>query len=189
MMKYYKKLEGEKVYLSPLNSGDYAKYTKWINDLHVAVRLGEVASMNLNEDGEKEALEKMCRDGYNFAIINKKDDDVIGNISLLDINQIHRIATVGLFIGDEENRDNGYGREAMQLILCYAFKILNLNNISLNVFSFNKNAQAMYKKVGFKEIGKRRNAYFYNNKYYDIISMDILSEEFESDLLDKKINI
>lgn len=188
-MKYYKKLEGEKVYLSPMNTCDYAKYTEWINDLNVAVRLGEVASMNLNEEAEKDALEKMSKEGYNFAIINKTDDCLIGNISLMKINQIHRTAEVGLFIGDAENRGKGYGSEAMKLILCYAFKILNLNNILLNVFSFNKNAQAMYKKVGFKEIGKRRNAYFYNNKYYDLVSMDILSEEFESDLIDKKIDV
>lgn len=188
-MKYYKKLQGQKVYLSPMNTCDYAKYTEWINDLNVAVRLGEVASMNLNEEGEKEALEKMAKEGYNFAIINKTDDCLIGNISLMNINQIHRTAEVGLFIGDAENRSKGYGSEAMELALCYGFKILNLNNILLNVFSFNKNAHAMYKKVGFKEIGRRRKSYFYNNQYYDVVFMDILSEEFKSDLLDKKIGI
>jgi len=37
---------------------------------------------------------------------------------------------------------------------------------------------ACYKKVGFKEIGKGREAYFKNNERYDEIFMDILRNEY-----------
>lgn len=77
-----------------------------------------------------------------------------------------------------EARNKGYGTEAIQLILDYGFNYLNLNNIKLDVLSFNERAIACYKKCGFKEYGRRRKSEFINGKYYDRISMDILKEEF-----------
>ena len=52
------------------------------------------------------------------------------------------------------------------------FKYLNLNNIDLQVFNFNENAIACYKKLGFKEYGRRHEAYYCNGKYYDEIFME-----------------
>ena len=48
----------------------------------------------------------------------------------------------------------------------------------LNVYSFNDIAINCYKKVGFKEIGRRRGAIVKKNKRYDIIYMDIIKEEY-----------
>ena len=32
-MKYFKKIVGDKIYLSPINSDDYLKYTEWLNEV------------------------------------------------------------------------------------------------------------------------------------------------------------
>ena len=50
----------------------------------------------------------------------------------------------------------------------------------LGTFSFNERAQACFRKVGFKEIGRRRQARIIGSKKYDLILMDMLAEEFES---------
>ena len=39
-MKYYKKLEGEKIYLSPMNMNDAGKYAEWLNDFHTTDYIG-----------------------------------------------------------------------------------------------------------------------------------------------------
>ena len=52
---------------------------------------------------------------------------------------------MGVFIGDKKNRGKGIGKESIKLILEYGFKILNLNNVMLNVFSFNEKAIEAYK--------------------------------------------
>lgn len=83
-------------------------------------------------------------------------------------------------------RNKGYGTEAIQLILDYGFNYLNLNNIKLDVLSFNERAIACYKKCGFKEYGRRRKSEFINGKYYDRISMDILKEEFTQSYIKNK---
>ncbi len=47
----------------------------------------------------------------------------------------------------------------------------------LKVFSFNERAINCYKKVGFKEIGKRRESYYLKGKFYDELYMDIVKAE------------
>ncbi len=46
---YFKKLIGEKVYLSPIDKNDYLKYTEWINDMDVAIGM-TFASMLIDEE-------------------------------------------------------------------------------------------------------------------------------------------
>lgn len=103
-----------------------------------------------------------------------------------DISCPNRIGTVGIFIGEEENRSHGYGAEALKLLVEYGFRYLNLNNIMLTVKSFNERAIHCYKKVGFQEFGKRRKSYFLNGKYYDDVYMDILAEEFDGNYIKNK---
>lgn len=86
---------------------------------------------------------------------------------------------MGLFIGDEKYRNKGYGAEALRLACKYAFDKLNLHSLYLNVFDFNERAIACYKKVGFKEAGRLREAYFVNGKYNDVITMDLLREDLK----------
>lgn len=105
---------------------------------------------------EKEFLEKHIADEATFNIVTLNEDKLIGSISLENIDHTNRRATLGIFIGDREEREKGYGTEAIRLILDYGFNYLNLNNINLDVMEFNDRAIACYKKCGFKEIGRRR---------------------------------
>ena len=66
-----------------------------------------------------------------FVIVTLDKDKLIGLIGLEDINHINRTGTLGIFIGDKEHRSNGYGTEAIRLILDYGFNYMNLNNILL----------------------------------------------------------
>ena len=115
---------------------------------------------------------------YAFAIIKRDENTLLGNASIMDVNPVCRTGTLGIFIGEQKERNKGYGAEALKLLLDYGFNILNLNNINLAVFSFNKNAIACYKKIGFKEYGVRHECYFLNGKYYDEILMEILRKDY-----------
>jgi RimJ/RimL family protein N-acetyltransferase len=168
--------------LSPVNPGDVETYTKWINDLPTSVNLGNGSNV-YSLEREKEALESMANEGQNFAIVLNKTDELIGNASLFSIKQIHRTATLGLFIGNKDHRNKGLGTETVQLLVEYGFKILNLNNIMLQVFEFNKGAIRSYEKAGFKEFGRRNEAYYLNGRYYDDIYMEILAKDCKTNYL------
>ena len=185
-MKYYKKLIGERIYLSPVSVEDAEKYVEWFCDFKTTDGIGKSSSI-MTVESEREWLENTLKNNdLNFAIVDLENDELIGNCGIMNINHINRSAEVGIFIGDEENRNKGYGAETLQLLLDYGFNYLNMNNIMLNVKSFNERAIACYKKVGFKEYGRRREAYFLNGKYYDHVFMDILAREFEGNYIKNK---
>jgi RimJ/RimL family protein N-acetyltransferase len=62
--------------------------------------------------------------------------------------------------------------------LDYEFKALNLHNIQIRVYGYNKRAIKSYEKVGFKQIGIRRDALYRNMERHNIIFMDMLANEF-----------
>ena len=184
-MKYFKKLLGDRIYLSPINSEDVELFTEWLNDFEITDYTGR-SGMLTTLAGEKKYLEENSNPEASFVIVTIEDDKMIGTVSLEDINSINRTATLGIFIGDKDYRDKGYGTEVIRLILEYGFKYMNLNNIKLDLMAFNTRALKCYEKCGFKEYGRRRKCKFINGKYYDSISMDILAEEFEGDFIRNK---
>ena len=176
---YYPKLIGPRLYLSPINSGDAKLYTRWLNDQAITLGLGNNHTV-YSLEREQEALEQMVRDNaaVHLAIVLQENDELIGNCSLMDINHIHGRATLGIFIGDQARHNQGLGTEAMALLLDFGFRVLNLHNINLKYFSFNQPGQAAYRKLGFQEVGRRREAFRYNGCYYDEVEMDILEDDF-----------
>jgi len=185
---YYKKVEGERIYLSPMCMEDAEKYTKWMNDLKVTDGINNSRNV-INLESEKKWIEENSKFGnYNFSIVKKDNNELIGNCSFHDLDKVYGNATVGIFIGEEENRGKGNGTEALKLLIGYGFDYLNLNNIMLTVNSFNEGAIKCYKKVGFKEFGKRRNSVILKNKRYDTIYMDIIREEYYKEWYDGKSN-
>lgn len=176
---YYQKVVGERVYLSPVNPQDAKLYTQWMNDPEVTLGLGNFGKI-ITEMNEQTLLEKMAGNAndISFAIIDKAVDRPIGNCGIFAIDQVRQVATIGIFIGEKKYLSGGYGTEAMALLLDFGFRNLNLHNINLAYFSYNTRGEKAYRKLGFKEIGRRREAIRYHGKYYDEVLMDILEEEF-----------
>ena len=178
-MERIKKIVGERIYLSPLNEDDCRQYVRWLNDFEITDRLG-VSDMANTLKSEKEWIDDNIKKGSHvYGIILAETDEIIGNIGIESISATCRKADVGLFIGDEIHRNKGYGAEALRLACKYAFDKLNLHSLHLNVFAFNERAIACYKKVGFKEAGRLREAYYCNGQYHDQIIMDILQGELK----------
>ena len=179
-MTYFKKLIGKKCYLSPIQLDDAEIYTKWLNDLVLTVNLAVVAQQ-ITLEKERDFLGLLTKEGnYAVAIVANEGKALIGNCGLVNVDLINRIAELGIFIGDTEYWGQGYGEEAVNLLLDYGFNVLNLQNITLSVFDFNERAITCYEKCGFKPIGRRRQAKILAGKVHDILLMDILADEYES---------
>lgn len=163
-------------YLSPMFLDDLEQYTRWMNDIEVTRYLGQAARC-YSLESERKALEKLVSEGYNFAVVLKEEERLIGNASIFDVNHLHQRAEIGLFIGEAKDRGKGYGQEIVRLLVDFGFKYLNLNNIMLKVISGNTAAINAYKKCGFKEFGRRTKCYFVDNKWHDEIYMEILRDD------------
>ncbi len=177
-MRYFRKIIGERLYLSPVNIDDAEKYIQWMNDKAVSGYFAQYYSI-VASTNEMKWLFEPGSDMQRYAMVLLEGDVMIGCISLQNIDHRNRNAFMGIFIGEEECRSKGFGAEAIRLLLDYGFNTMNLHNIMLSVHADNIGGISCFKKVGFKEAGKRRDWVFKDGKYVDQIYMDILESEFE----------
>lgn len=178
-MPYFEKITGDRIYLSPMDPNDAEICAKWMNDLEVSRWLG-AARHTYSLLAEREWMESNAKktDSYQFAIILREGNRLLGNIGLQDVNLIYRIATLGIFIGEEEDRSQGYGAEAIRLLVNYGFRWLGLNNINLYVNGNNARAIRCYENVGFRAYGRRRNAIFADGAWCDNVTMEVLAQDW-----------
>lgn len=114
---------------------------------------------------------------FHFAIEKVSDREFLGTIGLHDIDWLSRSTHLGITIHEPKNWSKGYGTEAIELIVDYAWKHLNLRRIELMVHDFNERAKRVYEKVGFKLYGTARGKYFIDGKYVDTHYMELMNSE------------
>ncbi len=128
----------------------------------------------------KEWTEKHLDEIFNFSIHTLEDDRSIGFVDLSGIDWVAGNAWVGIGIGERELWGKGYGTDAMNAVLRFAFEALNLRRVSLDVFEYNERAYQSYRKCGFKDEGRMRQWMQRGGERYDLIYMGILREEWEA---------
>lgn len=171
-------LWGEKVYLRPLNGDDAELYYEMFYGTEVRRLTG--TQKHITKGQITAYIERKAGDdsGVLLLIARVDTDEVIGDIAIQDIDRNNRTANMRIAIGDQAHQGQGYGREALLLMLDYGFGILNLHRMELEVFTYNKRAEHVYESIGFVREGVRRQVLFYNHEYHDAILMSMLESEY-----------
>jgi len=109
----------------------------------------------------------------NFIIISQETNQLVGTISLVNIDNRNKKAELGRLFVFDEYLGKGFSKDAMKLVIDYGFKHLNLHKIYLEVFTANKKAISLYEKMGFKEEGCLKAHIYKNGDYLDILLMSL----------------
>lgn len=119
-------------------------------------------------------------DGENtwYTIVCKKDNLPIGRIGMVHRHPEWKNTQLQIVIQDEEKRGEGYGLEALELVEKYIFDTLAYQRIAVRIAAFNKAAVCFFKKAGYKLEGVQELGCFYNDKYYDVILLRLLRNEY-----------
>lgn len=89
-----------------------------------------------------------------------------------------RAATLGIgFTAAYQNK--GYGTEAVNWALDWAFRYANLHSVHLGSIEYNTRAHKCYEKCGFKLDGRQRQCFWLDRKYYDVFLYSIMEDEWE----------
>ncbi len=120
-------------------------------------------------------LAKLAADETAFAI--EVDGNYIGHCGLHAVDDEAHTCELGIEIGDRGYWGQGYGRDAVRLLLTYAFEHMNMNRVWLNTHSENERAIRCYKACGFVEEGRLRQQIWIRGHYVDRVIMGVLKAE------------
>ena len=178
-------LKSERLLLRAVRRDDLPRLCEFNNDLEVELAgAGDPPtpqSLERLQADFDQRVSKGGRDGTWFAI--ETGGKLIGQCGLFNFDEFKGVAHVcelGISIGDKSYWGRGYGREAIRLLLDYAFRYWNIHRVWLRTNSENERALRCYRACGFVEEGRLRQHEWQNGRYFDTVCMGVLRSEWES---------
>lgn len=173
-------LTGTGVRLEPLDAGTGESFVRSIVDMDPEVRRLTGTHRRFTEEELRDwvATRPDHHDRADWVIFTTADGSPVGECSLLDLDPDnasvgYRIALHGMSVTGK-----GYGTEATDLVLEYAFTVAGLHRVALEVFAFNTNAQKSYARSGFVREGVWRKFLRWDGAWHDAVLMSVLAEEY-----------
>jgi diamine N-acetyltransferase len=154
------KLENDTIRLRAVEPSDIDLLYLWENDPKVWA-----VSESITPYSRFELEKYILSEGDIFAnkqlrlMIDCKQNDAylpVGAVDLFDFNPIHSRAGVGIMIYSPENRRKGYASEALDILIEYAFTVLNINVLYCNISANNQKSVDCLEKAGFKKCGLKK---------------------------------
>jgi len=177
--------EGKLVRLAPIDhEKDPEVESRWTHDLTLLRALYRQPAMpqSIAQIKKKyEAIEKEVDESkklFHFMIRDKQDGRLLGFVRIDGIEWSHGTGSLKLAIGDPADRGKGYGGEALQLMLRFAFSELNLYRVAAVVVEDNPEALKFFQRCGFVEEVRRRKAILRDGQAWDSIHLGILRDEW-----------
>lgn len=162
-----KTLKGKSVYLRALEPEDLEFVHDIENDEDIWVLSN--TQTPFSKYIIKQYLENALKDIYEVKqlrlVISTHENSPIGLIDLFDFDFKNKRAGVGIIIKNEDDRNKGYGKEALKLLTEYSFSHLNLRQLYCQISEDNTSSIRLFKNQGFEEAGLLKDWQF-NNKGY-----------------------
>lgn len=171
-------LQGKRIALTALHKEDLPHIVKWHQDATFLRLFDAVAA----KPKTLQDLEKWYEDtrnsqnGYLFGVRDLKGE-LLGYVELDGILWNQRNGWLSIAIGGDF-QGQGYGKEAMETLLRFAFDELNLHRVQLTVFENNERAISLYESLGFTKEGAHREFLYRDGKSYDMLLYGLLRREW-----------
>src|SRR3989344_6016817 len=151
----------ERLLLRPLRKGDVDSIVENANNLDIASWLLSLPFLYTKESAVKWINRNKSnwrirdKDDYCFGIELLEIGKIIGSIGIHHIDKYQKTATIGYWLG-EKYWNNGYGSEALKVVIGFGFEKLKLNRLEACVFVGNPSSGKLLEKYGFKQEGLKR---------------------------------
>lgn len=175
-------LMGKKVRLALPAHEDIPLFAAWSQDLEYQRLLRRGMVYPGSVEGHREWFEAMAKEEKDipFSIRTLVEDRLVGMLVIRDVVWQARHCSFFIGIGDPGERGQGYGSDAVRVLLKYAFLEMNMHRVGLDVMSYNADAIRAYQAAGFQLDGRLRAFVYRDGVYYDMLQMSILRGEWES---------
>jgi RimJ/RimL family protein N-acetyltransferase len=172
-------ITGNRLVLRAWEKTDLEAFTRWFNDPEVTIYLSN-AYPCVSTEQEERYMAKMADEPHKYSIVVRETGQLIGNCNIHSIDLPNRSAELGIVIGEKESWSQGYGREALGMLLEIGFEGLGLNRVGLRLLDINERGYRCYCAAGFHEEGRLRQNSFVKGVFRDDIVMSVLASEYWS---------
>ena len=170
-------LKGEQIYLRALELEDLDFIYEIENDQEIWKISNTITPYS--KFLIKQYLENAHKDIFEVKqlrlVISTFKNEAVGLIDIFDFDFHNKRAGIGILIKDSDNRQKGYGAEALQLLLNYCFANLNLHQLYCNISEDNDASIKLFKHYNFKKIGLKKD-------------WNVISGEYKNEYLFQLIN-
>lgn len=170
-------LTGEHILLREFQQEDYTALASWMNDFSVTRYLSTkywLPQTAGDVSAYLSSLLESTHSAYHFVIADPESKVYLGQIDLYEVNWRLRCATLGMVVIVP---GRGYGAEALRIIRRFAFDTLGLERLEMEVHEDNLAALRCYEKAGFLREGVKRNAFFSEGRFRNVVMMSALRED------------
>ena len=170
------RLDGERIYLRSITYDDTELVVKWRNQENVK------KYFFYNGPFTAEVHEKWMRtrvetgDVEQFIVCLKDDDRPVGCTYLRDVDYDNKKAEYGVFLGEEDIRGMGIGKEALELTVRYAFDELKLHRVYARVKETNKPSLYSFLHTGFDQEAVLKESMLCDGEYVNVIILGRLNK-------------
>lgn len=172
---------GHLVHLAALNPEAEAEtVSRWTRDSELLRLMSLSPPQPLSISAARADQERRAAnaDFFGFTIHALADDRLLGFINLQSPAWTHGEAFMGINLGERQDWGQGYGTDALKVLLRYAFTELNLHRVSLGVLADNTRAIRSYEKAGFVIEGHYRQSVRRDGRWQDVVSMGLLKTDW-----------
>lgn len=174
--------EAGRVRLTPLQMTNIHTHFRWNNDpeLH---RLDSEAPYEEESFGRfKDRFEQLCTHAVpsqrHFEVHAATTGALLGVAYVVRLRPHHRRALVGVTIGEKDHWGEGYGRDALRLLLRYSFDDLGLHRVRAETFEYNTAWRDLLEHMGFRQEGVAREALYRDGQFWDKGRYALLRREY-----------
>ncbi|KAH9080666.1 acyl-CoA N-acyltransferase [Lactarius deliciosus] len=170
----------DRTVLRPYTPADEKAFLRlWSDSVVQRTSFVEHLSPTQTEQFLQRTIQAIASGSLFFTVVEEKERrEFIGHVSLNFKPPSNRDAAVGIAL-KAEYRGRGFGTELMHWLITHGFREFGLNRISLTVLEDNTPALKMYKRIGFIDEGRNREANGSHGKPRVIICMGIIREEWD----------
>lgn len=165
-----KTLQGNKIYLRALEPEDLDFIYSVENDeeiWHVSQTQTPYSYYLIKQYLENAHLDIYEAKQLRMVICSCETKKAIGMIDLFDFDPKNNRAGVGILLQTIENRNQGYGSEAIELMIKYSFQHLKLKQLYANISINNASSISLFTKFGFQLIGIKKSWNLTSEGYED----------------------
>ncbi|GHC96078.1 aminoglycoside N(6')-acetyltransferase [Nocardiopsis terrae] len=173
-------LVGDRVRLEPLGVANAGEVIPGMVDMDPQVRrlTGTHREFTAEQLLRVFAAWEQRHDRADWVVREQRGGAAVGDCALIDLDPDNAEAHYRVALSSMEHTGRGYGTEATDLVLEYAFETAGLHRVALEVFAFNTNAERSYARSGFVREGVWRQHLRWDGEWHDAVLMSILADEY-----------